>query len=448
MSVHAKKYDLVVIGTGSAGSTVAYTCREAGWSVAIIDHHPFGGTCAVRGCDPKKVLVGAAELADHAERMAALGVSNKVRLDWPKLMAFKRTFTDPVPANRLAGYKKAGIDTYQETARFTGPTTLQVGSETLESKHIVIAAGAEPAKLPIDGFEHLTTSDQFLELEELPKRIIFVGGGYISFEFAHIAVRAGAKVTILHSSDTPLGGFDQDLVAMLVEASRAAGIEIILSQPVKSITKTGVEYTVSTESGEYQADLVVHGAGRTPELDELDLKAGNVEHEKRGISVNEYLQSVSNPNVYAAGDAAATAGLPLTPMAGFEGGIVAENLLKGNVKKAEHPPQPSVVFTLPPLATVGLSEEQAKEQGLKFHINTADTTGWYSSRRLNTIKSGYKVLIEEDSDRILGAHLFGPHADEVINVFALAIRFGHTANDLKSFIAAYPTNGSDIGYMV
>ncbi|MBI4175551.1 NAD(P)/FAD-dependent oxidoreductase [Candidatus Berkelbacteria bacterium] len=448
MTNATKDYDLVVIGTGSAGSTVAYTCRAAGWSVAIIDNQPYGGTCALRGCDPKKILVGAADLVDWSRRMAALGVTSQAKLDWPALMKFKKTFTDPVSANRLKGYADAGIETYQETARFVGPTTLVVGSNTLDAKHIVIAAGAQPAKLPIEGSDHLITSDQFLDLPSLPKRIVFVGGGYISFEFAHIAARAGAAVTILHSSDRPLAGFDQTMVQMLVASSRKVGIEIVLGQPVHKVEKHNRAFVVTTGEREFQADLVVHGAGRAPALDELDLIVGNVAREKRGVSVNQYLQSTTNPAVYAAGDAAATAGLPLTPMAGYEGGIVAANLLKGNHQKVEYPVQPSVVFTIPPLATVGLTEAQAKEQGLNFRVQTDDTTSWYSSRRVGTIKSGFKVIVEEETDRILGAHLFGPHADEVINIFALAIRFGHTAADLKHLTYAYPTSGSDIPYTV
>lgn len=448
MNQQAKPYDLVVIGTGSAGSTVAYQCRKVGWSVAIVDSRPFGGTCALRGCDPKKVLVGAADIIDSAERMNALGLITKTRLDWSALIRFKQTFTGPIPANRLAGYHKAGIATYEGSAAFTNESTIQIGHELLTAKHIVIAAGAKPTDLPIDGAHHLTTSDQFLNLKRLPERIVFVGGGFISFEFAHIAARAGADVTILHSSDRPLAGFDQDLVAQLVESTRAAGVNVVLNHPVKAIEKLRRGYQVTAGSDVFLADLVVHGAGRVPDLDELNLSAGKVEREKRGVVVNKFLQSISNPLVYAAGDVSATDGLPLTPLAGYEGSIVAKNLLDGNHVIPDYRVQPSVVFTIPPLATVGLSEDQARAARLKFRVQYEDTTDWYSSRRLNTTKSSYKVIVEETTDQIIGAHLFGPHADEVINLFALAMKFNVPASELKELSYAYPTSGSDVPYMV
>ena len=201
-----KKFDLVVIGTGSAASTAASKCRAAGWSVAVVDSRPFGGTCALRGCDPKKVLVGAAALIDWVRRMESTG--DNARIEWPELMRFKRTFTDPVSKQREKSFAEAGIETFHGSARFTGPTNVQVGEDVLEGRHVLIATGAKPQKLNIPGEEHLTTSEQFLELDSLPRRIVFVGGGYISFEFAHISVRCGAKVTLLHRGERPLERFE------------------------------------------------------------------------------------------------------------------------------------------------------------------------------------------------------------------------------------------------
>src|SRR5216683_319686 len=194
-----KKFDLIAIGTGAAASAVASRCRLAGWQVAIVDSRPFGGTCALRGCDPKKVLVGAAEVIDWGRRMEGNGIqAQQLQIDWQELMRFKRSFTEPVPKHREEGFAKAGIATFHGRARFVGPSTVQVGEEVLEGRYVVIATGQKPADLKIAGAEHLTTSEQFLELDELPKRILFVGGGYIAFEFAHVAVRAGAQVTIAH----------------------------------------------------------------------------------------------------------------------------------------------------------------------------------------------------------------------------------------------------------
>src|SRR5258707_11783363 len=194
-----RKFDVVVIGTGSAASAVASRCRSGGWQVAVIDSRPFGGTCALRGCDPKKVLVGAAEALDWVRRMKGNGVrAEDLRIDWRELMRFKRSFTEPVPKSQEGGFAKAGIAAFHGRARVVGPSSVQVNDEVLEGRYVVIAAGQKPADLQIPGTEYLTTSEQFLELEELPKRILFIGGGYIAFEFAHVAVRAGAEVRVVH----------------------------------------------------------------------------------------------------------------------------------------------------------------------------------------------------------------------------------------------------------
>lgn len=445
-------FDLVVIGTGAGGSTVAHKCRKAGWKVAISDSNPFGGTCALRGCDPKKVLVGAAELVDWNRRMMGKGVSGNVEIDWQQLMELKKTFTEPVPVNTAKTFTKAGIATFHGRARFLDKTTLEIGADKLIGRYVHIAAGAKPAVLGIAGEEYLTTSTQFLETEQLPERIVFVGGGFIAFEFAHVAARAGAKVTIIHRGPRPLEGFDPDLVEMLTKATLEIGVDLILDTEVKSVEKDGDEFKVTASSRDsrtvIEADMVVHGAGRVPDIDDMDLEAANIERGKKGIQVNEFLQSVSNPLVYAAGDAADSGGLPLTPVATMQGHIVASNLLKGNNRQPDYAGIPSAVFTIPPMASVGLKEDDAAKQGLDFDVKFEDTSGWYSSKRIGLKYSAYKTLVEKETGRILGAHLLGAHADEAINIFALAIRNGLKAKDLKAMVYAYPTSASDISYMV
>lgn len=199
-----------------------------------------------------------------------------------------------------------------------------------------------------------------------------------------------------------------------------------------------------------EADMVVHGAGREPNINGLDLMdAGDVKYTHRGITVNEYLQSVSNPAVYAAGDVAANMGLPLTPVASYDGAVVANNLIKGNTLKSNYNGLPSVVFTIPPLVSVGMQEKEAKDQGLRFKTKYEDTSSWASSRRVGETCAGFKVLVEEDTNRILGAHILGPHAEEIINIFSIAIRLGLTTKDLNDpILYTYPTNSSDILYML
>lgn len=448
----AQTFDLVVLGTGSAAATVATRCRQAGWSVGIVDSRPFGGTCALRGCDPKKVLVGAAEAIDGVERLRGKGIrGDGTHIDWGELQRFKRSFTSGVPRNREKDFAKAGIACFHGRARFVGPTAVQVGEEVLAGRYVVVATGAKPVDLGIPGVEHVTTSAQFLELDSLPPRIVFVGGGYISFEFAHVAVRAGAQVTILHRGVRPLVAFDPDLVNLLVERSRALGIDVRLETGVTGIEPASTGFSVCAQQAGrdvcFDADLVVHGAGRVPEIDDLDLDRAGVEREKRGITVNEFLQSVSNPHVYAAGDAAAS-GPPLTPVAGYDGRIVSANLLEGNRHRPDYAVVPSAVFTVPPLASVGLGEADARAHGLAFATKYQRTDAWYSSRRIGETHSGFKVLVENDSGRILGAHVLGPEAPEVVNLFAMAIRAGMTAADVKELLFAYPTHASDLAYMV
>ncbi|HEV2297664.1 MAG TPA: NAD(P)/FAD-dependent oxidoreductase [Candidatus Acidoferrales bacterium] len=448
-----RKFDLVAIGTGSAASAVTSRCRAAGWQVAIVDSRPFGGTCALRGCDPKKVVVGAADALDWIRRMKGKGIQfEKVQIEWQELMRFKRSFTEPVPKNREEGFAKAGITAFHGRARFMGPSTVQVGGEVLEGRYVVVAAGQKPADLKIPGTEHLTTSEQFLELNELPKRILFIGGGYIAFEFAHVAVRAGSQVTIVHRGARPLPLFDPGLVDQIVRRTRELGVDVQLGTEVIGVEESSGQLIVlASSSGEkrtFEAGMVVHAAGRVPEIDDLDLHAAGVEWTKGGVTVNEFLQSVSNPAVYAACDAAASGGPPLTPVASYDGIIVAANLLKGNHQKPNYLGIPTVVFTIPPLAAVGLGESGAREQGLKFSVNKEMTSSWYSSRKVGETNSGFKVLVEEGTDRILGAHLLGGQAEEVINLFAVAMRSGMRAADLKHMLFAYPTHGSDVPYML
>jgi glutathione reductase (NADPH) len=442
-------YDLLVLGTGSAASTVASKVRADGWRVGVIDFRPFGGTCALRGCDPKKVLVGAVRAASQARRMR--GVAGDARIEWSELMRFKHSFTDPVPQQREQNFAEQGIDARRCKARFVGPTTLEAGGERLEARRILIAAGAEPVRLGIEGEQHLVTNEEFLALDTLPRRIAMVGGGYIAAEFSNIAAISGAEVTILQRGDRMLNPFEPELVGWLMEAFEAHGIYVRTETNVEGIEKTDAGYRVSVitngKSATIDADLVVHAAGRAPALEELNLEAAGVKTSKGRLCLNDYLQSTSNDAVYAAGDAA-QAGLPLTPVASHDAEVVAANLLQGNHAKPDYRGVPSVAFSVPPIAAVGLSERLAKEQGKKFRVNCKKASDWYTARQQAQPVYGFKVLVEEDTDRILGAHLVGPHVDEVINLFALAIRHQLTATELKATMFAYPTGASDIAHML
>lgn len=442
-----REFDLVVIGAGVAGSTIAKQYRSAGWKVAIVDSRPLGGTCALRGCNPKKVLVEMAELVDWNRRMEGRGISGAVQIDWQAMTRFKKTFTEPIPAKREQEYAEAGIAVFHGPGAFVDENAVQVGKDTLSGRYILVATGSTPATLGIPGEEYLTTSDQFLELETLPKRIVFVGGGYISLEFAHTCVRAGVQAQILHEKDQLLEHFDPDLVECLTQATRETGIDVHLNTVVESIEKSGCLAVSTSSDGRkqtFEADLVVHGASRIPNIAGLGLEKASVKYDKKGVTVNEYLQSVSNPAVYAAGDVADTPGAQLTPVAAMDAHVVTKNLLEGNHHKPDYSLVPSVVFTVPRLSMVGLLEETAHKQGLKFKTHHQDTSDWNSSRQVGAKHSAFKVLIEVGTRRVLGVHLLGPQAEEVINVFAIAMRAGLSADDIQQTLYGYPTGASDI----
>ena len=444
-------FDVLVIGTGSAGATVAQAAREAGKTVAIIDKLPFGGTCSQRGCDPKKVLVGAAEIIARAHQLQGKGIKNDPTIDWPALMRFKKTFTDPVSEKTEIKFTDLGVSLFHGPAAFVSADTVRVGKDELQAGHIIIATGQRPKPLDIPGEELLIDSTGFLELPQLPKKIVMIGGGYIAFEFAHIAARAGAQVTILHQGKRPLEGFDADLVGLLVKATEAIGIRVSLDSNVTAVTgkpdHLTVRYSQNGKEHSTSTELVVHAAGRVADVAELNLEKAGVKVGEKGILVNQHLQSTSNLAIYACGDVA-DKGLPLTPFASYEGQIVADNILNGNRTKYTNNPVPSVVFTIPPLASVGLTQEQANEKGLAVNVTFQETADWYSSRRINESFSGFKILIDEKTDQIVGAHLLGSGSDEVINMLTLAMKYRIPATELVSTLFAYPTHGSDLKSML
>lgn len=447
--------DLVVIGAGTGGVSVARACASEGWTVAIVDELPYGGTCALRGCDPKKMLVGVTEAGDWARRMRGRGLRlEDLSVDWSEMMAFKRTFTDEMPHRIEEGLRERGVETLRGAAAFVGPDEVRVGDRIIRARYVHVATGARPRTLGIAGEELVSTSTDFLELERLPDRIVFIGGGYISFEFAHIAKRAGASsVTIVHRGERALEQFDPDLVDLQTARTRELGVDIVLGAQVTAVEQGDHRFVVRFDSasggGTVMADLVVHGAGRVPDIDTLDLEAAGVEFGSRGIAVNRSMRSVSNAAVFAAGDAADTGAPALTPVSANEARVAFKNLLaEKDVRTMDYPPIPSVVFTVPPLARVGMLESEAAEAGLDVEVRHRETGDWYSSIRVGETHTAYKALVEKGSKRIVGAHVMGPGAEEQINLLAMAMRAGMTANDVKGVVFAYPSFASDLGSMV
>jgi glutathione reductase (NADPH) len=445
-----RRYDVIVLGSGSAGYTVASKCGAAGMAVALVEAREFGGTCPLRGCNPKKVLINAAEIVRRSQDMQGKGIQAAASIHWRDLIAFQRTLIEPMPGIVASRLKKAKVDTYRGQGRFLDQGAVQAGDRVLRGNFIFVGAGATPRHLDIPGEDLVTTSEGFLNLERLPPRIVFIGGGYISFEFASVAAAAGVHPVILQRGSRPLKSFDPDLVDRLAHYLARIGIDLRVDMPVHGVQKRGSGLVVNAgrdRKEEFVCDLVVHGAGRVPHIAVLDLAKAGVEASDRGIAVNGYLQSRSNPQVYAGGDAAATP-YPLTPTAYLHGRIAAQNIINGNSVEVNHAGIPRVAFTLPPLAAVGLGEAEAEAQGLEFETVFQDTSGWFSAKSIGLEQSGAKILLEKKTGMILGAHLLANHAEEVINVFGLAIRLGLTADNLKKAIWAYPTSISDIAYLL
>ncbi len=453
MSKHS--YDLIVLGTGPAAGTVAKKIAEDGKSVAVVEAREFGGTCALRGCNPKKVYTNAGDLVDRARQAdGKLGSFDNPSINWSALLSFKREFTEPVVEKSEASFQRRGIDTYHGTASFSGRNRIEVDGRILEADRIFIGTGGSPAKLNFDGEKHLTLSDEFLELADLPEHVTFVGGGYISMEFAHVVARYGRKVTVVDNNSRPLQHFDPDLVDQLVDWSRQKGIDFVLDAMVTGITKpdTGgfrVAYDQNGKSGTIETNLVVHGAGRTPNIAELNLSTGDVESSKKGIVVDKFMRSVSNPHVFGAGDCAASDLPRLTTVANEQARIVVKNLFADSIShEPDYGVVPAVVFTSPCIASVGMSESEARDKVSDCDVRHEDTSQWGTSRKYAQPCSAYKLLVDKSNDRIVGAHLLGPSAEETINLFAFAMKFGHTATDIKSTLFAFPTFASDVRRMV
>ena len=445
-----EEFDVFVIGTGTAGKGVAKDCAKAGWKVAIADNREYGGTCPNRGCDPKKVLVGITEIIERSQNMLGLGISKMPEVNWEDLQKFKYKFTGAIPAATEKDLAALGIKMYHQSPKFLDENTLSVEGKTVKTKKIVIATGNKPMPLKIPGAELMLNSDDFLELEKLPESMIFIGAGYIGMEFAHIAARLGVEVTVIDTEPRPLSNFDEDMVAHLTEASEAIGIKFIFNAKASKVEKLRkyLRVTAETKNGEEisaKAELVFNTAGRVPSIDELELEKGNVAFSNKGITVNEHLQNTSNPSVYACGDVSDSEGLPLTPLSSQESRVVSANLLgKYNKTEAHYPPQPSVVFTLPNVASVGLSEQQAKERGFDYVVKHKSVPSWFNSKRIANQHYAFKVIKDKETEKVLGAHLVGPDAGEMINMFVMAMCGGLSCHDLKAMIFAYPTWSNDI----
>ncbi|MFC4771561.1 dihydrolipoyl dehydrogenase family protein [Enterococcus hermanniensis] len=439
------KYDVIVIGSGPAGNAAAYALKEQGKNVAIIEADLWGGTCPNRGCDPKKMLMSGVEAKMRVERLTGKGFETSPEINWEELMAFKKSYTDSVPDSTQHGLASAKITTYHGTASFVDSKTIAVADQKLTAEQYLIATGQSPTVLPLEGKEHLRNSTDFLALEQLPKKVAFIGAGYIAFELAIIANAAGAQTHIIHHNDQPLKGFDRELVNQLVEHLEAAGINFHFNIDTQKIAKQAEGYQIIANDFELTADLVIGATGRKPNIDHLALEKANVDYDKKGIKVNERLQT-SQAHIFACGDVLAKNTPKLTPVAGYEASYVVE-AMNGQVSAIDYPLIPTIVFGDQRLARVGVSEKELAEHSEKYHTQTIDLAGWYTYQRINDQGAKIKFVYDE-ADKIVAITCLSQLADELINYLVILLTKQITHAELEKFIFAYPSPASDLSYFI
>jgi len=346
---------------------------------------------------------------------------------------------------------RRGVEVIRERGRFVAPNAVTVGGETLEAKHIVIATGSTPRRLPFPGAELMITSDDVLSERRLPASVVFVGGGVIALEFSHVYARAGVEVTILEALPRLLANMDVDAVAELRRETERIGVAIHTGVEIRRIEKTSDRLRVAYEEGNLErvaeADRVINGAGRVPLLDDLDLVAGEITAEQQKIATDAYLRSASNLAVYVCGDAAAVTA-QLSPIATYQGRIVGRNIVEGPKHIPDYACIPSCVFTVPALASVGLTQVSAETDGTELRVAVNDMREWLSGRTYAETAAWAKLVIDKRTDRILGAHLLGHAGEELIHIFALAMKYGISATELRDFVYGFPTFSADIKSMI
>ncbi|WP_334328534.1 dihydrolipoyl dehydrogenase family protein [Companilactobacillus sp. HBUAS59699] len=440
------KFDAIIIGGGPAGLAEAYALKSAGEDVAVVENYQWGGTCPNRGCDPKKMLLSGVQARDRVAQLKGKGFGDAPYVKWPEIEAFKDTYTSKIPEGSRNGLISAGITAIDGEPKFISEDQISVNDEIYQADNFVIATGQRPSRLNIEGNEHLLTSTDFMNLKSMPKKVTFIGAGYIAFELATIASSTGAEVHIVHHNDRPLKEFDAGYVDALVKQLESRGITFHFNVDTKSIAKFGEQYVIDAGDFNLVSDLIVGATGRVPNVDKLDLEKAGVEYSTKGIKTNNKLQT-TNKNIYAIGDVVDKSQPKLTPVAGFDARYVSNVILGKTDKEIEYPAIPTLVYGSPELAKVGVSTTEAEKNPDDYRVVDQDLTKWFTYYRTNEPVAKAKIVFNKD-DQIVGATLMSNEADEMINYLTLAINKKLTHDEIVNTIFAYPTPASDLQYLV
>jgi glutathione reductase (NADPH) len=431
-------FDLFVIGGGSAGVRCARIAAGHGARVGIAEERFWGGTCVNVGCVPKKLLVQAGEYGAWAEDAAGFGWQiTKGPHDWARLIAAKDR-----EIGRLNGiYRRlldnAGASIFEARATFIDPHTLDVGGKRVTAKHIVIATGGHPVRLPIPGAELGIISDAAFYLPHMPQRVAIIGSGYIAVEFAGIFAGLGAQVDLVYRQPLPLRGFDLDLRESLAEALGAQGVALHPGCRPLKIAADGDERVLTFGEGRtLRTDLVFFATGRVPATKGLGLdKAGVTTNDAGAVAVDQHLRT-SRQHIYAMGDV--TDRLNLTPVAIAEGHAIADTLFGNNPRDVSLQNVPTAVFSTPPIATVGLTEEQAAEHG-PIDVFVSKFTPMRHTLSGRARSSMLKLVVDQATQKVVGAHMLGEDAPEIMQGLAIAVMMGATKADFDRTIGIHPT---------
>jgi len=446
-----KHYNVFVIGSGVAGQTVAKACVKNNLTVAIADNREFGGTCSNRGCDPKKILLQFSGLLEESKRLESIGISKLPKIKWKSIQEFKNNYVKNIPAKTEENLQELNIDIYHQSPEFINENEILVEGKTISADYFVIATGKIPRKLKIKGNKYIENSDAILNLDSIPKSASFIGSGYIGMEFATMLAILGCKVTIFDHGDTALSNFDPFLVEKLVAKMKSIGVAFIFNAELISVKKLNknirLKYSVNGNKKRHKSRKVYNTAGRVPSVETLKLENAKIKADNTGVLVNNFLQSKSNKKVYACGDVS-NLSLPLTPLSGLQGYIVGENIINGNKKEFQFPLIPSTVFTQPNLSAVGMQEDEAKQRYKNLRIYKGEGVDWFNAKKSNQDTYAYKIITNERTGVIVGAHILSEQANENINIFSMAISSKMRVSDFKKLIFTYPSYTNDLKKMV